>query len=209
MNNKTIQHATRTKGFSVIEALVGISILLVIGLVSLSFQTNILSLGKLFSGTLTAEGEARAALKTLSAELRAATPGSDGAYALADTATSTITFYTNTDTDVLKERVRYFLQAKTLKRGVIKPSGSPPTYSSAQEVISTVVRDVANSSTTALFSYYDKNYDGTGSPLATPTTASLVRLVKITLQIDKNEVALPGIITATTQVSIRNLKDNL
>ena len=62
---------------------------------------------------------------------------------------------------------------------------------------------------TPIFDYYDTNYDGTTAPLAQPVSAIAVRLVKITLIIDKNSLRPPAPITMTTQVSMRNLKDNL
>ena len=37
------------------------------------------------------------------------------------------------DDDGLKEKIRYYLTGTTLKKGVIKPTGSPPVYLSANE----------------------------------------------------------------------------
>jgi len=195
-------------GFSIIEALVGIFILSLIGLAVYSFQKDVFSLNKIISGGLTAQDEARRALKSMSAEIRTASPSSLGAYPLVQTATSSFTFYSNIDGDSFKERVRYFLEGTTLKKGVIKPSGSPLTYNPANEVITELIHDVANA-TTSIFSYYDENYDGTTQPLAEPIDISAVRLVKITVVIDHNPTQPPGPITLTTQINMRNLKDNL
>jgi len=201
-------HHNSKSGFSVIEVLVSIFILSLIGLAVYSFQKDIFSLNSIISGSLTAQDEARRALKSMSAEIRTASPSSLGAYALAQTATSSFTFYSNIDSDSFKELVRYFLDGTTLKKGVLKPFGSPLTYNPASEVITELIHDVANAATST-FSYYDKNYDGTTQALAEPIDIAVVRLVKITIVIDKNSQAPPGPITLTTQISMRNLKDNL
>ena len=201
-------HHNSKSGFSVIEVLVSILILSLIGLAVYSFQNDVFSLNRIISGSLTAQDEARRALKIMSAEIRTASPSSLGAYALAQTATSSLTFYSNIDSDSFKERVRYFLNGATLKKGVIKPSGTPLTYNPANEAVSELVHDVANA-TTSIFSYYDENYDGTTQALAEPIDTATVRLVKITIMIDKDSQTPPGPMTLTTQISMRNLKDNL
>lgn len=195
-------------GFTIIEILVSIFILTLIGLAVSSFAKDIFSLNRITSDSLTAQDEARRALKTMSAEIRTASPSSLGAYALAQTATSSFTFYSNIDDDSLKERVRYFLDGTTLKKGIIKPSGTPLTYNPANEVVSELTHGVANA-TTSIFSYYDKNYDGTTQALIEPIDIATVRLVKITIVIDKDPQMPPGPMTLTIQISIRNLKDNL
>lgn len=195
-------------GLSVIEVLVGMFILTLVGLASYSFQKSILSQNKIISGGLTAQDEARRALKIMSAEIRTVSPASTGSYAIAQTATSSFIFYSNIDGDSFKERIRYFIDGATLKKGVIKPTGNPLTYNPANETVSELARDVANAAT-AMFRYYDTNYDGTTGALPEPINISAVRLVKITLVIDKDPSALPSPLTLTTQISMRNLKDNL
>ena len=204
-----LKHNCNSKsGFFVIEVLVGIFIILLIGLAVYSFQKDIFSLNRTISGSLAAQDETRRALKSMSAEIRTASPSSLGAYALSQIATSSFTFYSNIDGDSFKERVRYFTDGSTLKKGVIKPSGTPLTYNPANEVISELTHDVANT-VTSIFSYYDANYDGTIQPLAEPIDIAAVRLVKITIVIDKDPQAPPEPIVLTTQISMRNLKDNL
>ena len=195
-------------GFSIIEILVGMFILVLIGAAVYTFQKDVLSLNRIFSSSLAAQEETRRALKTMSAEIRAASPSSIGAYALAETATSSFAFYGDLDGDFLKERIRYFLDGAIIKKGVIKPSGDPLTYNPADETVSDLVHDVINGAA-PVFDYYDANYEGTTQPLAEPIDASSVRLIKITIMIDKDPSASPGSMTLTTQISMRNLKDNL
>lgn len=190
-----------------IEVLVSIFILTLIGLAVYSFQKDVFSLNRVISESLTAQDETRRALKVMSAEIRTASPSSLGAYALAQTATSSFSFYSNIDDDSFKEEVRYFLDGAIFKKGVIKPSGSPLTYNPANEIITELAHDIANA-TTPIFGYYDENYDGATQPLADPIDIDAVRLVKITIVIDKDPQQSPGPITLTTQISMRNLKDN-
>lgn len=201
-------HRNFNSGFSVIEVLVGIFILTLIGIAVYSFQKDVFSLNRIISDSLTAQDEARRVLKTISADIRTASPSSLGSYAIVQTATSSFTFYSNIDNDPYKERVRYFLDGTTLKKGVIKPSGTPLTYNPANEVVSELIHDVANA-TISIFSYYDTNYDGTTEPLVEPIDTAAVRLVKITIVIDKDPQQPPGSTTLTTQISMRNMKDNL
>lgn len=195
-------------GFSIIELLVGIFALVLIGIAAITFQKDVFPMNTFFSNSIAAQGEARKTLKTISAEIRSASPSNVGSYPIEQTTATSFIFYSDTDNDQLKERIRYFLDGPTLKRGVIKPSGIPFVYNPGSEVISELIHDVVNGAT-AVFNYYDKNYNGTTEPLTEPIDIVAVRLVKITVIIDRDPSKPPGPMTLTTQVSIRNLKDNL
>ena len=117
-----------------------------------------------------------------------------------DIFSQSFTFYSDIDNDSLKEKIRYYLSGAILKKGVIKPNGNPLQYNPANEITKEIVHDVTNGGM-AVFNYYDKYYDGTTAPLSQPVNVLDVRLVKITLMTASQ--------TFTTQVSIRNLKDNL
>jgi len=198
------------RGFSIIEIIVVIFIIALISLATATFQNDIFSLNKTVSNNISAQDEMRKVFKMMTAEIRSASSSSLGAYPIADLSQTSFTFYSDIDNDGLKERIRYFLSSNILKKGVIKPSGSPPTYNLANETVTDVVHNIVNGST-AVFSYYDKNYDGTSSPLSYPIDVTSVRLVKITIAINSNSNSSndPGTVIFTTQVSIRNLKDNL
>jgi len=202
-------HISKQRGYTVIEVLIvlGVAVIVCAGLMFL--LQDLFRYNRNISSSLSANGEARRALKTMVAEIRTTSPSSLGAYALTQTATSSFTFYSNVDTDTYKERVRYFLQNGILKRGIIKPSGNPLTYSAGSETVTELVHAVVNSSTTPIFSYYDASYAGTTTPLVAPFDISLVRLVKIHLLVDKDDSSATSTNSYTTQVSFRNLKDNL
>ena len=129
-----------------------------------------------------------------------------GAYVINQAEASSFIFYSDIDNDGLKEKVRYFLIGTTLQKGVIKPTGSPLSYNPLNETISTLAENLTNVS---IFDYYDKFYDGTTAPLSLPVNTSDIRLIKITIIIDKDPNRSPTAMTFSTEVSIRNLKDNL
>ncbi len=191
---------------TLIEVLVVVGIILLIFPSIINFFVDSFSFNRFISDGLSAQGEARRAFKTMVAEIRTASPSSLGAYPLSEATSTSFTFYSNIDTDAYKERVRYYLQGTTLMRGVIKPSGSPLTYNPGSETVTELVHGVA---TTSVFSYYDENYTGTTSPLALPVDLLSVRLVKILFTVDTSSTTAPGPLIFTTQVSMRNLKDNL
>lgn len=202
-----LKNISNKKGFSVLEMIIAMSIFLMIGLAIVSFQLDVFSLNKISGDNLSAQEDLRQTLKVLSSEIRSMTPSDMGAYPIAEAGTSTLIFYTNADSDPQKERVHYFLDGKTLKKGTLKPTGSPLTYTGT-ETVKELAHNIANGSS-AIFSYYDENYDGSSDSLSQPIDLPLVRLIKAELIIDENPLKLPPPLSFTTQVSIRNLKDNL
>jgi type II secretory pathway pseudopilin PulG len=195
-------------GFSLVEIVVVMAIATAIFLAVFNFGTSIFSFNSDAQKNLSAQSDARRVLKNIVKELRSASPSSLGSYPITLAGTSTLTFFVNLDSDAYKEQVRYFLSGKELKRGVVKPSGSPLTYNPANEQMSTLVRDI-NNGATAIFDYFDSSYTGTSTPLTTPVQISKIRLIRITLKIEKDPNKSLGPIIVTSQVFLRNLKDNL
>ncbi|MBP9839896.1 MAG: hypothetical protein KBC44_02865 [Candidatus Pacebacteria bacterium] len=193
-------------GMSIIEIIFSLAILSLIALAFTMFSRNIFFYGNFVGSGLENVDAGRKIIKELTAELRTASTADTGAYVISSASASALTFYSDTDGDGLKERVRYFLNGTSLQKGTIKPTGSPLTYNALNEKITTLVYNVRSSS---IFSYYDENYDGTTSPLSFPVTISSIRMIKLSLEIDRDLNHSPVPITFTTQVSIRNLKDNL
>lgn len=202
-------HINNKKGFTLIEIVVVIGILAVIAISVGAFQTDVFKNNKFSMDSLNTTQDARSIIATMVKELRSASPGSNGSFTIVQAATNTITFFSDVDGDVLKEQIRYYLATTTLKKGVIKPTGNPPTYNSANETFYYLAYNIRNSSTTPVFEYYDSNYMGTSSPLTQPVTTTQIKLVKINLMIDVDPNKAPVIKNYTSQVSIRNLKDNL
>jgi type II secretory pathway pseudopilin PulG len=204
-------HYSRNSGFTLIEAVVSIAIILMVGGGIVAFQRSILTNTKVIQAELTSQQQVRKTLSGFVADVRAATQSSGGAYAIDTAATSTFIFYANIDSDTAIERIRYFIATSTLKRGVLKPTGT--TYVAANEKVTSIVFDVANGTSSPIFTYYDRGYDGFTSsstdPLPVPINIPSVRMVKISLTTNPNGNRSPVMQTYSSQVSIRNLKDNL
>lgn len=196
------------KGFSLAEIVVAVAIAAAIFMAVFNFGTNIFSFNSNAQKNLSAQSDGRRVLKNMVKELRSASPSSLGSYPIALASTTAMTFFVNLDGDIYKEQVRYFLQGTELKRGTIKPSGSPLTYNPANEQVITLVRDINNGST-PIFEYFDSSYAGTSTPLTQPVQTTKVRLVRITLEIEKDPNKSLGPVIVTSQVFLRNLKDNL
>lgn len=188
-----------------IEILFGVSVFALIMIALTLLARNIFVYNSFISAGLTTADSSRNILKRFTAEVRTAGPAETGAYTIAVATPSAFTFYSDIDGDGAKERVRYFLEQGNLRKAVLKPSGSPLSYSGV-ETTTTLATHITN---TDIFEYYDKYYDGDGSPLPMPIGIPNVRLVKITLVADQDPNRPPGPATFSTQVTMRNLKDNL
>lgn len=208
MKNILFKNKYKKTGFSLVETIIFTAVALAIFLAVFQFGSFIFSFNRGAEENLNAQAGARRVLRTMVRELRSASPSSLGAYPLLTVGTSTLIFFSNIDSDPLKERVRYFLSGSELRRGVIKPSGQPLTYNTANEQISTLIRDI-NNGTRPIFEYFDNTYTGTSNPLVQPVQATNVRLIKITLVIERNPARSTGPFITETKVFLRNLKDNL
>jgi hypothetical protein len=197
------------KGFSFAETIIGVAIFLLVSFLVSSFAKDIFSFNYILQGNLNAEIDSRHVVKIIVTELREAGPSGLGAYAIASATPSTIIFYTDVDNDGIREKVRYFISGSNLKRGVVTPTGSPLVYDDTKEKLYTIISGFVSSSTLPLFQYYPSSYAGTSSPLTVPVDISSIRLVKVAVIIDKDPNRSPINIVTTSQVSIRNLKDNL
>lgn len=195
------------RGMTLVEVLVALSIFIFLSSAVVSLYLTSSRYNSIIWEQLKTQNEGRKVTQDFVNELRTASQSSIGAYPILAASGTAITFYSNIDTDTLRERIRYFMSGKTLRKGIIKPTGNPLTYNSANEVITDVARDVANTST-QIFYYYDSNYSGAEAALTSPIDIIRIRVVKITLQLDQNPNLTPTPFFIESKGLLRNLKDN-
>jgi len=203
MKNKLYK---KNNGFTLIEMVLSVSIFIIILLGATFLSKNIWTYNSIISTNFSNVTAGKNAIKKMEAEIRTASAANNGSYAVNQANATSFTFFSDLNGDGLKEKVRYFLNGTSLQRGIVIPSGSPLGYTNS-ETITTLLTNITN--TTTIFNYYDTSYDGTTASLTIPVDVSVIRLVKITLTVDNNTNLPPPAVTFTTQVSLRNLKDNL
>ncbi len=191
-------------GFTLIEILIAMAIVSGIVFVVSIFTLDVSQFQLFLGQSLQTEGQAQNGLQGMIPEIRAIGSASDGGYPISQASSSSFTFFSDIDNDGLFEQVRYFLSGSILKKGVVKPSQSPYIYDQSTEKISDVVQDIVSSN---IFSYFDKNYDGTnGSSLGIPINVSAIRVVRVDLKIDNDVNREPGPQTYSVVLEIRNLR---
>jgi type II secretory pathway component PulJ len=196
-------------GFTIVETMVAIFIVVILVQATTAFYSDIINTNNAMTGNLSSQMEVRKAFAAMSADIRSALPSSNGAYTI-DTATSSyFAYYSDIDGDGLKEKIRYFLSGKILKIGIIKPTGNPLVYNVANEKISALINNVVNTPAKPIFSYYNSSYNGTSSPMTLPISIPAVRLIKINVFVNHNQKFPSAVLEFSTQISIRNLKDNM
>jgi hypothetical protein len=136
--------------------------------------------------------------------LRQASYGSDGSYPIGNAATSTITFYSNTDTDSAIERVTYSVINGVFYKVIVQPAGNPPSYTGAIST-STLSTPVVNATSTPIFRYFDN----TGAELLPPVNVGRIASVQTTIIIDADVNRAPVAFTLSGAATLRNLREQL
>lgn len=210
---KNTQKKNTLRGFTLIEAIVAIGIVSVIALGMVIFQITVMRTTATVQSGLLSQQQIRKTFAQFTKEVRSAVQAPTGAPAIFQAGTSSLIFYANVDADVDVERIQYYLgttspsASTTLYKRIINPVAG--VYSNTNSLVSIMVDKIKVSTSTPIFYYYDSNYTGTTSALAQPVTVTAVRTVKLSLPVDPNAARSPIFQVYTTQVSLRNLKDNL
>lgn len=194
-------------GITALEILVSVGIFaLLVGSI-VGIFINSWKYNRIIWEQLSTQNEGRKVTQDFVNELRTASQSSIGGYPIAAATTSSITFYSNIDTDSYKERVRYFLSGNILKKGTLKPSGSPLSYNPVNEIVVDAAHDVTTGTIT-IFTYYDGNYSGFQAPLPSPIDVTKIRVVKISLRLEEDPNLTPAPFHIESEAMVRNLKDN-
>lgn len=197
--------------FTLVEIIVAIFgfTLIIFGLLALF--SGIFTTSRQQSTLLSDTDYARKLAFQIASELRNGATGANGAYVLDTAQDQQIIFYSpNADKDSGVERVRYYAQGGSLYKGVTEYNGS--AYNTSTEATVIVQKDLANSSTTPVFYYYDGNYTGssTQTSLSQPVNVTAVKFVKVNIQIyNKAGVTNSNVYSITASAAVRNLKTNL
>ncbi len=198
----------KRNGFTLLEVVVTVGIFSLISVGIIALVSAVLVNSSKQGNLLANNDQARKVAFNLMTEARNAQTSANGSYALATASAQQLIFFSNVNGSI--NRINYFIQNGVLKKGVTTPSGNPPSYNLAQEVITTVQNNVANGAN-PLFYYYDDTYNGvSGNPLTQPVNVTKIKFITINLSVyNLAGLANTSSYTVTSSGAIRNLKTNL
>jgi type II secretory pathway pseudopilin PulG len=192
-------------GYSMIELTVVLSIFIILLFMATEFIIQGLRSNTFAYEQDAAVSNARKVVDSLIKEVRKANQAETGVYLLETVGPQTFTFYSDIDGDNKTEKIRYYLDNRTFKKGVIKATGTLISYPAGDENITTIANYVNNGST-PIFQYYDKN----NNLLADPGTFKRsIRMINISMMINVTPERAPADYFVRANIQIRNLKDNL
>ncbi len=192
----------KNHGMTFIEMLVWIGVFLaamwaIVGSILSFYRANTYTLEQ-----AQAVSEARRSIEGVVASTREATFSNEGAYPVVSIAANTLTFYADIDADPVAERVRYFMENTELKRGVIDPTGNPPSYAVA-ETVSTVAYFIRNLEQNVTTFHY---YDSAGAEITDMNNITDVRFVRVDTVVNVSPSKLPNELTLRSSATLRNLR---
>lgn len=203
-----LKHPTnqvKISGFTLMEILISIAILTGITLFISYFSLDVSNFAGFFSESIATQQEIQQTLKILKTEVRSMGSANNGSYTVESASANSFIFFSDFDGDGLFERIRYYLEDNTLKKGVIKPTGNPLVYLTSDEKVSESVHYIIPNPP-PIFIYYPKDTDINGTALTLPIDPALVRLIKVNLTADENPQKPPGPADISIFISIRNLR---
>ncbi len=196
------------KGFTLMELIVAIGIFVIIAFAANWLFVRGLRYNNVIWEQLTTQSEGRRAIQQVVDIVRKAEESSVGSYPIELADEYELIIFANVDDDSFRERVRFWLDGTTFKRGIVQPSGNPLNYSGAEDVVE-LAHDVVNiTKPEPLFLYYNESYTGTEDPLSTPASVVDVKVVRIRLELEKDPTETPIPLQVESTVHIRNLKSN-
>lgn len=197
-------HEYRCGGFTLMELLVSIAI---IAIVLPVLMNSIVALYRANGDTIartTALTQGTYGVRAVVRDVRSAVYSENGALPIVTAGTSTLTLYTDTDTDGRVERVRYFLNGTVLQKGVIEPT-STSSYPTGNEIIEDLSTGIVNiARVQPVFRYYTS----TSTQLTGAFNTLMVRRVDVELVSQSSLANQEADVTLHSSASIRNLKDS-
>lgn len=197
----------KQSGFTMLEVVISLGIFSIIIVVISLLITTIFTQNSLSESRSSIDTQSLVMLRNFAAELRAAQTAHDGSYPIARADDDEVMVFTDLRGDNTVERVRYFIENTTLKRGELAPSGQPLGYDPGNEVVHTLVENIVPAP--PYFIYYGGSFDGVSStdPLIQPITPTDVTVVEIDVRVDPKVLQQdPRVLN--TRVMIRSLKND-
>lgn len=192
------------RGMTLVEALVVVAVTTMVGGTMLMAIRYFYVNNSYVFDAANSVSQARRGLATMLHSVREASYGDDGAYPVGTAATSSVTFYSDVDSDGGVERVKIWRSANTLYRVVTNAGGNPPTYTGQASATSTIATHLRNATSTPLFKYYDSS----GVQLSTTSPdISRIAIIRAYIQVDLNPNRAPQIFTLEGGATLRNLKE--
>ncbi len=152
---------------------------------------------------------ANQAMRQIATEVRQAEESMNGAYPLEILEDNQLVFYADVDHDGIVERRRYFLDGTTLKRGIVLPTGNPPSYTLSGETVKTIIEGI-DLTHLPLFVYYNGDWPGdtTHNPLVLTDRPLDTRLIYVSIPLSVAGPTGNQLYQTGSTVQIRNLKNN-
>lgn len=197
-------------GFTLIEVLVGVVLIMALGLGIVGLQTILTKNQTWLWQNYLNINQANDSIQVLAKELRAARPGDNAAYPLETAFDQEIRFYSDIDLDGETEKVRYILNDTQFVKSVIEPVGYPATYPEEEEK-TIVLTDFVRNGASPVFYYYNGNWpeDTENNPLSTPVRLSDTKLIRIYLRLNPKSDQPDKDFILESYIQIRMLKENL
>jgi hypothetical protein len=201
-------HSLQSRGITLVELLIAVSICTLIGIVVVNMQIDIFRLNRKLTGSLTTVERAQRLLRPMTAEIRSASISALGAFPIATALPYDLAFYSDTDSDGTKEYIRYHLVDTTLYKTVVYQSqGIPAIYdiSAVEPVV--FIEGIENVAQQApMFRYFSNQYvdGGVDEIVDADTVTSGIRMVRIMMMLATGDDT--PVFTISSDVAIRNLK---
>lgn len=200
----------QNKGITLIETVVALGIFVIIVIAWNSVIVQSYRSAEFGRQQQDAIREAQKGIEIMTQELREMSTAENGAYALDTADDNQIIFYSDIDKDIYTERVRYWLDGTSLKKGVVEPTGDPLGYDLDNEHVK-IIANFINNGSHPLFTYYNEDYpyDEVNNPLPAPARLIDTKLIHIFLRVNIDPDVAPKDFDVESDVQLRNLKTNL
>ncbi len=207
---KNINYVSNQKGFTFLEVLISLGIVLFILAAFIGVQIMVRKSYQFSFNTHVTVDHANAVAQQMVKVVRTTQPGDDGSFMLDTLDDQELIVYSNIDNDVEVERVRYFIEDNSLRQGVIEPSGFPIEYLVENEQVKTLTEHVQNEAE-PLFYYYNGDWpeDEVNNPLSSEARLANTRFVQFNILINSDPERAEAEFVLSPTVNIRNLKENL